>query len=109
MYRCELSPYILQLFLPLSIFASEFTRQSLNVDRLHFLLRKKPPLLKLKAEGGPFVVNARAVDKNVEIMLHEMKLAKGQSRNYDPFGKISILRLEQCLSTYAHLSKPSIE
>jgi len=64
-------------FLPTRIFTLDFIIQSLNLDQVHFLPRKHSALFKLKEKVGPFLVNATEAIAEIEIMLQEMKLARG--------------------------------
>ena len=40
-YGCELAPYKLPKYLPMSIFSLEYIRQMLNSNDIHFVVEKK--------------------------------------------------------------------
>lgn len=93
LYGCEFPPYHLPVFLPIKILCLEFIRQCLIVDQTHFLPRKKEAMFKLKEKVGPFIVNTKATNKEVEYLLAQMKLKLGVSWPNDPIGRISIIRV----------------
>jgi hypothetical protein len=59
LYGSEVKPYKLPSFLTMRIFALEFIRQSINVDEVHFIPRKKNNF-KPKKKVGPFSVYSRS-------------------------------------------------
>jgi len=63
-YGCEIPPNRLPFFVPIRILSLEYSRQTLNMDELYFVLNKKKPQFKLKAHVGPYIVNTRATKKS---------------------------------------------
>lgn len=93
-YGCEFPPFKLSVFVPVRIFALEFIRQRLNKDEIHFVSRKQKAQFKLKAPVGPFIVNTRAAEKEVENLLRQMKFKLSFSWPYDRLGVISSMKIE---------------
>jgi hypothetical protein len=109
MYGAEVKPFKLPSFLTMRIFSLEFIRQSLNVDEVHFIPRRKKTNFKPKREIGPFIVHSRSTLQVLETMLQELGLEQGTTWQYDPLGVINNKRLELDISTYKHQSKPDLE
>lgn len=47
-------------------FSLEFIMQNMNMDEIHFISKNKKAQFKLKAQSGPFIVNIRTNNKEVE-------------------------------------------
>jgi len=65
------------------IFAFEFIKKSLNMNEIHFVFRKKNAQFKLKAQIGPFKVNTKGNDKEVENLLILMKFKSSIDWTYE--------------------------
>jgi len=57
-YGCELAPYKLPKYLPMSLFALEYYRQIINSNEVHFVKSKKKAQLRIKDQLGPFICNS---------------------------------------------------
>ena len=62
-------PYRFPVFVHVRKFALEYTRQMLNMDELHFVSYNKKAQFKLKAHIRPYIINTRAVAKEVDAIL----------------------------------------
>lgn len=91
------------------LFALEFIRKSLNVDKIHFVPMKKGHMFKLPMSVGPFIVNTRQAVDEVNNMLDGMHLLLGDKWAYDPQKVISNRRVENGYSAFVHDSRPYIE
>jgi hypothetical protein len=87
----------------------EFIRQSLDVDDIHFIPRRKRTNFKPKREVGPFIVVNRSTLQVVEAMLQGLGLKQGEAWKYDPLGVINAKRLEFEITGYEHQSRPDLE
>lgn len=108
MYGCEISPYRFSVFPPIIIFSLEFIEWILDLDHVHFV-GKKEVIFKIKAQVGPFVVNSRATNKEVDFLLAQLKFSFGISWSYDPIGRMSSIIVKKNFTPYVHLSNPNIE
>ena len=72
LFGCELSPYKLPKFLPMSIFSLEYISQMLRMDEIHFVAIKKKSQFKIKRQIGHFICNSRAVREEADKLLKEM-------------------------------------
>ena len=106
MYGSEVKPFKLPSFLTMSVFYLEFIRQSLNVDDIHFIPRRKRTNFKPKREVGPFIVVNRLALQFVEAMLQGLGLELGESWQYDPLGVINAKRLQFEITGYEYQSRP---
>jgi hypothetical protein len=59
MYGAEVKAFKLPSFLTMIIFSLEFVRQSLNVDEVHFIPRRKKNNFKPKRDIGTCIVHSR--------------------------------------------------
>jgi hypothetical protein len=94
MYGSEVKPFKLPSFLTMGGFAWEFIRQSIDVDDIHFIPRRKRTNFKTKREVVPFIVFNRSNLQVVEVMLQGLGLEQGESWKYDPLGVINAKILE---------------
>jgi len=76
----------------------------LNMDDLHFLLRKHKAQFKLKAQIFHYIINNRAIAKESDELLNKMKFKFSFTWSYDPLGIISKLRVEHKTTPYPHTS-----
>lgn len=83
-FGSNLQPYKLPKYLTIRVFALEYLRQVLNSDAINFMASKKKTQFKLKNQIGPFIVNNRDVDKEIEKRLSELKFQVSFLWNYDP-------------------------
>lgn len=97
------------MFVPVRIFALEYTREMLNMDELHFVYYKNEAQFNMKAHIGPSIIKTRAEVKEVEAILSQIKFKLSFSWSYDTLGIISKLILEQKSTSYAHTPRPKIE
>lgn len=104
MYGCELCPYKLPQYVPMSLFALEYFRQSLNADLTHFHSAKKKAQLRIKSQLGPFIINKKEAWADADKILgEELKLKKRfWWVPYDPSDFISDRRVKYKLSSYKH-------
>ena len=78
LYGAEIEPYRLPIFVPVRLFALEFIRQSLNVDKIHFVPMNKGHLFKFPMSVGPFIVNMRQAANEANKMLQNMHFLLGE-------------------------------
>lgn len=79
------------------------------MDELHFVSSKRKEQLKLKAHVGPYIVNTRAVAKEVDEILKLMKFKLHFTWYYDPLGIIYSPRVEKKTTPDAHTPRPEIK
>ena len=79
MYGSKFKPFKFPSFLTMRVFPLEFIRQSLNVDDIHFIPRRKMTNFKPKREVPPFIVVNRSTLQVVESMLWGLGLEQGES------------------------------
>jgi hypothetical protein len=108
-YGCELVPYKLPTYFPVTIFSLEFIRQMINSDVIHFLSLKKKQPMRIKGKIGPFIYNSRAAGEEAYKLLNEMKFSTSFTWHYDPCGIIVEMRSKNKISSHAHTLKPEIE
>jgi hypothetical protein len=108
-YGCELAPYRLSKYLPMTIFSLEYIRQMINLDDVHLVSLKKKQQLRIKGKIGSFIYNNRGTGEEENRLLKEMKLQVIFIWHYDPCGIISEMRIKNKKIPYVHTSKPEIE
>ena len=72
-FGSKILPYKLPKYSTIRVFSLEYLRQVLNSDAINFMASKKKTQFKLKNHIGPFNVNNRDVDKEIEKRLSELK------------------------------------
>ena len=108
-FGTNLLPYKLPRFLIIRFFSLEYLRQVLNVDAIHFMASRKNTQFKLKNKIGPFIVNNRDAEKEIEKILSELKFQVIFPCNYDPQGILNSIRVKNKLPPFIHEPKPDIE
>jgi hypothetical protein len=108
-YGCELAPYKLPKYLPVSIFALEYIRQMINSDDIHFVSLKKKKQLKIKGQIRSFICNNRGAREEADRLLKEMKFFMNFTWHYDPCRIISNMRIKNRNIPYVHESRPEVE
>ena len=91
------------------VFDLEYLRQVLNADAINFMASKKKTQFKLKNQIGPFIVNNRDADKEIERRLSELKFQVSFPWNYGPQGLLNSIRVKNKLPPFIHEPKPDIE
>jgi len=81
----------------------------MNVDDVHFVSKKQKAQFKLKAQVDSFIANTRAVEREVNNLLKQMKFKMSFSWSYDPLWNISSIRVAKKSTPYVHVEKPKIE
>ena len=108
-FGSNLLPYKLPKYLTIRVFALEYLRQVLNYDAINFMASKKKTQFNIKKQIGPFIVNNREANKEIEKTLSELKFQVSFPWNYDPQGFLSIIRVKCKLPPFIHEPKPDIE
>lgn len=74
----------------------------MNVHQVHFVLAQKGYTFKLEQIMGPYIVNNRQALKQVEEMMKELGLNKGERWQYDPHHIISDKRMKIIFAPFTH-------
>ena len=79
------------------------------MDEVHFVSSKKKSQFKLKAKVGTFICNTRFAGREADKILKSMNLQPKFTWSYDPFGIISVLRVQLKATPYNHTPRPELE
>ena len=108
-FGTNLLPYKLPKFFTIRVFPLEYLRHVFNVDAIHFMASKKKTQFKLKNQIGPFIVNNRDAEKEIEKRLSELKFQVSFPWNYDPQGLLNNISVKNKLPPFIHEPNPDIE
>jgi len=108
-YGCELAPYKLPKYLPMSLFALEYYRQKINSDEVHFIKAKKKAQLRIKDQLGPFICNSREARKEENLILQRLNLKQSFIWRYDHLDFSCNRRQKNKMAPYIHHRIPKIE
>jgi type IV secretory pathway TrbF-like protein len=78
-------------------------------DGIHFIAAKKNQQLRIKTQIGHFICNIRSVGEEVDNLLKQMRFIQIYTWEYDPFGVISELRVQQISNPYAHTHNMEVD
>ena len=109
MQVANVEDFRIPICVPMRIFSLEFTRQSLNVDQIHFAPVKNGHLFKLPRTVGPLIVNTIQSIEEAQKMLNDMHLLLEDKWAYDPYHVISNRRLENGYSPFVHESRLEVK
>ena len=79
------------------------------MDEINFVSWKQKFKLKFKENIGPFVVNTRVAEKEVDNLLKQIKFRLSFSWPYEPLGIMSKIIYKKKLTPYVHIEKKEID
>ena len=95
-------PFLLPAFLTNTVFALEFDRQRVHIEKAHFLNNKKGCNISFHYTIGPFVIKSSQIVQILIEILESMKLQRTNKINYHPRGVMAARKKVVGIQAFKH-------